>query len=98
MRSAIPSAMTATPSSWPLARRLIIEPTIVSTTSARSNFSPRNSSGITASVAPADLHMPSARDPDFRPIEIVRYHLLVVFVHFAGVVHGAELRAAHGAE
>src|SRR5208337_1074023 len=67
-----------TPLLWPAARRLIIAPTMVSTTCARSNLFPRNSSGITASVAPADLHMLRARKPDFRPIVMARYHLPVL--------------------
>ncbi len=50
----------------------------VSTTSVSAMRSPRNSSGITASVAPAALQIPSASAPDFRPIVIARYQRDVV--------------------
>src|SRR5665213_2441256 len=46
---------------------------IVSTTSASAIRSPVNSSGVTASVAPAALQIPSASAPDLRPIVIARY-------------------------
>src|SRR5215472_9374194 len=51
---------------------------MVSTTLSSSIYSPVNSSGITASVAPADLHIPSASDPDLRPIVTARYQRPVV--------------------
>ena len=77
MRSAIPSATTATPCSRPTARRFTIAPTIVSTAAASVARS-GNSSGSTANVEPAALHMPSASDPDLRPMQTTTYQRSVV--------------------
>ena len=60
------------------ARRLTIAPTSVSTIVERRTLLPRNSSGMSVSVAPAALPMPSARWPAFRPMATTKYQRPVV--------------------
>ncbi len=56
-----------------------IEPTSVSTSDFRRIRPSPNSSGISVSVAPAALPIPSARWPAFLPIAITKYQREVVF-------------------
>ncbi len=77
MPSTTPSAMTATPSRRPTLRRLMTDPTSVSTISSRPMRSP-NSSGMRVMVAPAALPMPRARWPALRPMAITKYQRPVV--------------------
>ena len=57
----------------------MIAPASVSTIAFSRTGCPVNSSGIIVSVAPADLPIPRARCPAFRPIAITRYQRDVVF-------------------
>ncbi len=56
----------------------MIAPASVSTTVFSRMDPPPNSSGMSVSVAPADLPMPSARCPALRPMAITKYHRDVV--------------------
>ena len=56
----------------------MIAPTRVSTMARSLILRPAHSSGMSVSVAPAALPMPSARCPALRPIAITKYHRDVV--------------------
>ena len=66
------------PSRRPFDSRLRIEPTSVSTINLSSTRCPGNSSGISDTVAPTALPMPSARWPAFLPIVTMKYQRDVV--------------------
>ena len=78
MLSTTPSAITATPSRRPYASRLMIAQTSVSTSVLSRIGWAVNSSGMSVSVAPAALPMPSARCPALRPIAMMKYQRDVV--------------------
>ena len=56
----------------------MIAPTSVSTRARSGILPPPNSSGISVSVVPAALPMPSARCPAFRPMAMMKYQREVV--------------------
>ena len=70
--------MMATPSRRPWLSRLMMAPTSVSTMVLSRIGLSANSSGMSVSVAPAALPMPSARWPAFRPIAMTKYQRDVV--------------------
>ena len=78
MLSMSPSARTTTPYSVRSTLLLMIEPMMMSHSSSRVTGVPRNSSGMTVSVAAAALPMPRARCPAARPMLTTRYQREVV--------------------
>ena len=76
--SATPSAITATPSRRPPARRFKCVPTRMSTMRDSGTGRLGNSSGISVTVAPTALPIPSARWPALRPMATMTYQRDVV--------------------
>jgi hypothetical protein len=79
MRSTTPSAITATPSFRPSARRLMIAPDQRVDHGLEADGRLGNSSGMRVSVAPAALPMPRARCPALRPMATTKYQREVVW-------------------